>query len=161
MAPSSRSRLTVLPTPGAVTSLRDRRAQEVSAGLDFLDLVEVFCSLRILEAWAEMRSLLCEDARLESVASRGVAGPAATIEAMRFAASGSAYTVRDFEIEALGDEAALVRTSISREEHAMTVMTSVHWLVSGRHGLIWRSRLVEDRDEAESVLFENGPGLGV
>ena len=160
MAPPSRNRLTVLPPPGL--SRRSARAPAVvPAGLDFLDLVEVFCSLRILEAWAEMRSLLCEDARLESIAARGVAGPAATIEAMRFAASGNAYTVRDFEIEALGDDAALVRASISHEEQAMTVMTSVHWLVSGRHGLIWRARIVADRDEAERVLRENGPGLGV
>jgi len=90
-----------------------------------------------------------------------VAGPAATIEAMRFAAAGNAYTVRDFEIEALGDEAALVRASISREEQPMTVMSSVHWLVSGRHGLIWRARMVSDMDQAERVLRESGPGLGI
>jgi len=160
MAPQARNRLTVLPPPTAVPALR-QAPEVVPAVLDFLDLVEVFCSLRVLEAWAELRTLLCEDARLESIAARGVAGPTGTIEAMRFAASGNAYTVRDFEIEALGDEAALVRASISREEHAMTVMTSVHWLVSGHQGLIWRARIVADMDEAERLLRETGPGLGI
>ena len=160
MAPQARNRLTVLPKPIAVPSLR-QAPEVVPASLDFLDLVEVFCSLRVLEAWAELKTLLCEDARLESIAARGVAGPAATIEAMRFAAAGNAYTVRDFEIEALGDEAALVRASISREEQPMTVMSSVHWLVSGRQGLIWRARMVADMDEAERVLRESGPGLGI
>jgi hypothetical protein len=160
MAPQTRN-LTVLPPPIALPSLR-QAPEVVPASLDFLDLVEVFCSLRVLEAWAELRTLLCEDARLESIAARGVAGPAATIEAMRFAAAGNAYTVRDFEIAALGDEAALVRASISREEQQpMTVMSCVHWLVSGRQGLIWRARMVSDMDQAERVLRESGPGLGI
>jgi len=62
MAPQSRN-LTVLPPPIALPSLR-QAPEVVPASLDFLDLVEVFCSLRVLEAWAELRTLLCEDARV-------------------------------------------------------------------------------------------------
>lgn len=131
------------------------------AEVGFPDLVALFCNLRILEAWGELRSLLCEDARLESIAARGVAGPEATIEAMRFAASGNANTVRDYEIEAVGDDAVLVRASISRDEQGVAVTTSVLWVVSGRDGLIWRSRIVSTRDEAEHILGENGRGLGM
>jgi hypothetical protein len=133
----------------------------VPVDLVFLDLVELACTLRVVGAWAELRPLLCEDAKLESIAARGIAGPDATIEAMRFAVSGDVYTVREFEIEAFGEQVALVRTSISHEEQGAPITTAVQWLVSGRDGLIWRSRRVETREEAERILREDGRGLGM
>jgi hypothetical protein len=133
----------------------------VPVDLVFLDLVELACTLRVVGAWAELRPLLCEDAKLESIAARGIAGPDATIEAMRFAVSGDVYTVREFEIEAFGEQVALVRTSISHEEQGAPITTAVQWLVSGRDGLIWRSRRVETREEAERILWEDGRGLGM
>ena len=69
------SRLTVVPPSQQSSVSRTPVFGAVSPGLGFLDLVEVFCTLRILEAWAELRTLLCDDARLESIAARGVAGP--------------------------------------------------------------------------------------
>jgi hypothetical protein len=162
MGSAERGRVAVVPPPGSVPPVRLRLAPSLApAEVGFLDLVELFCSLRILEAWAELRSLLREDARLESIAARGVAGPDATIEAMRFAASGNAYTVRDFQIEAVGEHAALVRASISRREQVVGVMTSIQCLVSGRNGLIWRSRIVPSREDAERILAEEGCGLGM
>ena len=153
MGARGRGRLTVVPAPASLPPVRAARALALApTELGFLDLVELFCSLRILEAWTELRSLLHDDARLESIAARGVAGPEATIEAMRFAASGAAYTVRDFEIEALGEQAVLARASISREESTVSVVTSVHSVISGRGGLIWRSRIVPNREEAERIL---------
>jgi hypothetical protein len=130
-------------------------------GPGFVDLVESCCLLRILEAWAELRSLLHDEARLESIAARGVAGPQATLEALRFASSGNAYVVRDFEVEPLGEEAALVRASISYSDRDVTVMTPVESLVSGCDGLIWRWRIVSSRAEAERILKDEGPELGL
>ena len=162
MGPLGRQRLTVVPPLAAVSPVRQLRPPSlVPAGLGFLDLVEMFCTLRILEAWAELRSLLSDDARVESIAARGVAGPEATIEAMRFAAAGNAYTVREFEVEALGEAAALVFASISQDDQALSVMTRVHWVVSGRDGLIRRARIVATREEAERILKSYGSDLGL
>ena len=162
MARLGRSRLTVVPPPGTVPPVRDRHAPSRSTPeLQFLDVVQLVCTLRVLGAWTELRSLFCDDARLESLAARGLAGRDATIEAMRFAASGDAYTVLDFEIEALGEQAALVSTSIARDDQGDTVTTRIQWLVSGRDGLIWRSRSVSSRAEAEQLLRDEGLGLGV
>jgi hypothetical protein len=105
--------------------------------------------------------LLCDDARVESIAARAVAGPESTIEAMRFAAAGNAYTVREFEVETLGAAAALVSASISHDDQVVSVMTRVNWVVSGRDGLIWRARIVATRQEAERILESYGPDLGL
>jgi hypothetical protein len=162
MGPIQRDRLTVVPLPGTVPSLGTRTAPpQPGADLRFLDLVERACTLRVLGAWAELRSLVCEDAWLESLAARGFAGREASIEAMRFAASGGTYTVLDFEIEALGEEAALVSTSIAQDDRGTAVTTRLHWLLTGRDGLIWRSRSVASRAEAERLLGSEGPGLGM
>jgi hypothetical protein len=162
MEPRARHGLTVVPPPGIVPPLRERQtARRVAPDLVFLDLVELVCTLRVVGAWAELRLLLCDDARLESIAARGVAGPDATIEAMRFADSGDVYTVREFEIEAFGEQVALVRASISHDEEGVPVTTAVQWLVTGRRGLIWRSRTVETREEAERILRDDGHGLGM
>jgi hypothetical protein len=162
MEPRGRQRLTVVPPPGIVPPVRERRAPRLgSPDLAFLDLVDLVCTLHVVGAWAELRALLCEDARLESIAARGIAGPDATIEAMRFAASGDAYAVRDFEVEAFGEQLALLRASISHEERGTPVTTDVQWLVSGRGGLIWRARRVATREEAERVLGDEGRGLGM
>jgi hypothetical protein len=149
--PLSRHSLALLP--------RELAASPASTG--FLELVESFCRLRVIEAWAELRLCLRDDARLESIAARGVAGPEATIEAMRFAASGNAYAVRDFEIEAVGEQAALVRASISHEERGVVVVSSTLWVVSGRDGLIWRSRVVATREVAKRTLRDEGDELGM
>jgi hypothetical protein len=157
-----RDRLTIVPRSPSIAPIRAQRGLGVApAGLGFVELVESCCTLRILEAWAELRSLLHDDARLESIGARGVAGPQATLEALRFAASGNRYVVRDFEVEALGKEAALVRASISYPERDVTVVTSVESLVSGRDGLLWRSRIVASRAEAERILRDEGPELGL
>jgi hypothetical protein len=153
--------LTVVPPPGIVPPVRGRQVfGHVPPDLVFLDLVDLVCTLRVVEAWAELRPLLCEDARLESIAARGITGPDATIEAMRFAASGNAYTVHEFEIEALARQVVLVRATISHAEDESST-TVVQWLVSGRDGLIWRSRRVGSRDEAERILRDAGRGLGI
>jgi len=162
MGPLGRQRLTVVPPLGSVAPVRDSRALgQVAGDLGFLDLVELFCTLRILEAWVELRSVLSDDARVESIAARGVAGPESTIEAMRFAAAGNAYTVREFEVEALGAEAAFVTASICHDDQALSVMTRVHWALTGRGGLIWRARIVATREEAERILQSYGPDLGL
>ena len=110
MGPLERNRLAIVPPPSIVPSVRRERSLDVvPAGLGLLDLVESLCRLRVLEAWAELRLMLCDDARLESIAARGIAGPEATIEAMRFAAAGDRFTVCDYEIEPLEKDAALVR----------------------------------------------------
>jgi hypothetical protein len=161
MGPTQRTPLTVVPASQSGLPVPRRRTLGlVSVEPGFVDVVEAFCSLRILEAWAELRLLLRDDARLESIAARGVVGPEATIEAMRFAAAGNAYSVRDFDIEPVGDNAALLRASISHEEQAVGVVTSIRWLVTGREGRIWRSRIVATREEADRLLLEEGPGLG-
>ena len=92
---------------------------------------------------------------------QGVAGPQATLEALRFAMSGNAYVVRDFGVEPLGKESTLVRASISYPERDVTVVTSVESLVTGRDGLIWRSRIVASGAEAERILRDEGPELGL
>ena len=164
MGPLGRQRLTVVRPLGAVVPVRAERTNgQAPADLGFLDLVEMFCTLRILEAWkVELRLLLCDDARVESIAARAVAGPESTIEAMRFAAAGNAYTVREFEVETLGAEAALVSASISHDDQqVLSVMTRVNWVVSGRDGLIWRARIVATRQEAERILESYGPDLGL
>jgi hypothetical protein len=162
MGPPERNRLTIVPPPPSIPPVRGERGLGVApASVGFLEVVESWCRLRVLEAWAELRLLVCEDARLESIAARGVAGPDATIEAMRFAASGDGFTVRDFEIEALETDVVLVRASTSHSERDVSVLTSVQWLVSGRDGLIWRARIVASRAEAELVLRDEGHALGV
>ena len=80
---------------------------------------------------------------------------------MRFAAAGNVYTVREFEVEALGAEAALVRASIFHDDQALSVVTRVHWVVSGHDGLIWRARIVATREEAGRILESYGPDLGL
>jgi len=73
--------LTVVPPPGIVPPVCGRQSSgHVPPDLVFLDLVDLVCTLRVVGAWAELRPLLCEDARLESIAARGIAGPDATIE---------------------------------------------------------------------------------
>jgi len=152
----------IVPPPPSIAPFRPQRGPGLApVGLGFVDLVESCCTLRILEAWAELRSLLHDDARLESIAARGVAGPQAKLEGLRFASSGNAYVVRDFVVEPLGNESALVRASISYPERDVTVMTSVESLVSGRDGLIWRSRIVASGAEAERILRDEGPALGL
>ena len=163
MAPSSRGRLMVVPSPAGDAPVRSASRGElglVPADFAFLEVVEVFCSLRVLEAWAELRSLLCDDARLESIAADGVAGAEGTIEAMRFAAAGEAYVIRSYEIEALAEEAVLVLASISQLEGAVAVVTTARWLVTGRDRLIWRSRMVPSREEAAEMLDLHGLALG-
>jgi hypothetical protein len=162
MEPHPRHHLTVVPPPGIVPPVRERQPSgHVLVDLVFLDLVDLVCTLQVVGAWAELRQLLCEDARLESIAARGIAGPDATIEAMRFAAAGAVYTVREFEVEALGQELALVSATIAQTKQGVLVSTAVHSLVSGRDGLIWRSRKVENRDEAERIVRKHGRGLGM
>jgi hypothetical protein len=154
--------LTVVPPPGIVQPGRERQPRRrVPPDLAFLDLVDLACTLRVVGAWAELRPLLREDARLESIAARGIAGADATIEAMRFADSGDAYTVREFEVEALARQVALVRATISHTAQAESSTTVVQWLVSGRDGSIWRSRKVVGRREAERILRDAGRGLGM
>jgi hypothetical protein len=162
MEPPVTRRLTVVPPPGIVPPVREWQLREhMPPDLVFLDLVDLVCTLRVVGAWAELRSLLCEDARLETIASRGIAGPDATIEAMRFAAAGDAETVREFEVESLAEQVALVRAAISRAGQDEPDTTVLEWVVSGRDGLIWRSRRVESRDEAERILRDSGRGLGM
>jgi hypothetical protein len=155
--------LTVVPPPGIVPPLLDEQppSGHVLVDLVFLDLVDLVCTLRVVGAWAELRQLFCEDARLESIAARGIAGPDATIEAMRFADAGAVYTVREFEVEALGQQIALVSATIAQADQGALVSTVVRSLVSGREGLIWRSRTVETREEAMRIAREHGRGLGM
>lgn len=164
MAPSPRDRLTVVPSPAGVAPVRSASRGElglVPADFAFCEVIEVFCSLRVLEAWAEMRSLLCDDARLESIAADGVAGADGTIEAMRFAAAGEAYVIRGYEIEALAEDAVLVQASISQQEGTVAVVTTVRSLVCGRDRLIWRSRRVRSCEEAVEMLDLHGLALGL
>jgi hypothetical protein len=112
-------------------------------------------------AWRELRSLVAEDARLESVEAGGVAGACATIEAMRFAAAGETSVVDAFELESLGQEAVVVCASIMDAGNVERAPRLPRWLVTGQAGLIWRARIVQSRGDAESMLRVHGIRLGL
>lgn len=127
---------------------------------EFVDLIDVFCRLRLLERWSELRLLLSDDARIESVAARGVAGPGETVEAMRFASAGESLVIDDYEIEALGDQAALVRVGVRRSRREGGEL-ELFWLVTGEAGLIRRARLVVSAEDAQRILADEGAGIGL
>jgi len=127
---------------------------------EFAEVVDLFCRLRILELWRELRGLLASDARLESIAARRITGPDETIEAMRFAAAGERYSISGYEIESLGDAVVLVRAWL-RHARAGDEAHPAFWLASGVHGLIRRARIVASRAEAELILEREGDGLGL
>jgi hypothetical protein len=166
MGPPARDRLTIVPPPTGVPPVRARSRSPLRlvAGPDTMslpELVKSFVCLRRLEAWPELRSLLADDALLESIAAAGVAGPDATIEAMRFAAAGETHTVDAYELESLDDDALLVDCSLVRKRGGAEVTTVVRSLVTGRAGLIWRAQTVHSRADAEAILRRHGLDLGI
>jgi len=170
MAPSSvgrssadRIRLVWPPGVAALRSGPSRRTRLVGlpAVADLAGIVDLFCRLRLRECWPEMRTLLDDGARLESIAAQGVAGPDHTIEAMRFAVAGEMFAVDEYELELLGpDEAVFVRARVRYPRSAERVCAA-NWLVTGRDELIWRARIVASSDEAELILEREGSGLGL
>jgi hypothetical protein len=166
MGPPARDRPTIVPPPTGVPPVRARnrwplRLVAGTGTVSLVELVETFVCLRRLEAWPELRSLLADDALLESIAAAGVAGPDATIEAMRFAAAGETYTVDTYELESVGDDALLVDCSLVRRRNGAEVPSAVCSLVTARAGLIWRGRTVQSRADAEAILCLHGRDLGM
>ncbi len=126
----------------------------------FAEVVDLFCRLRLLERWQEMRGLLAADARLESIAARGIAGPGETIEAMRFAAAGERYSISAYEIESLADAVVVVHAWLHCAPPGEDALAAF-WLASGKGGLIRRARIVASREEGELILDREGDGLGL
>lgn len=129
--------------------------------VDFGSTVDLFCRLRMLKAWPELRRLLAEDARLESVAARGIAGPDHTVEAMRFAATREGMTVEQCELEHLPAFDAVLVTARVHAPSCIPDRCHVTWLATGQERLIRRARLVAGREEAELILEREGCDLGV
>jgi len=148
-------------TPPVASSRRgELRLVATPTAIHFVEVVELFCRLLVLEEWPEMRGLLSGDARLESIAALGVAGPGETIEAMRFASAGETYTIDGYELEPLDGEAVLLQARI-RHTQAGDCEALAMWLVTGRNGLIRRARIVASREQALEVLARDGHELGV
>ena len=111
----------------------------------------------------EMRACFHDDALIESVASNGQAlGADETAEALRRALDDGVYSIRDWRYEELDAQVALSWTSarhlVGDARMRDEVVCRLH---VGREGLMWRVKLVQDRDEALEHLRRFGPTLGL
>jgi hypothetical protein len=111
----------------------------------------------------EMRACFHDEALIESVASNGQAlGPDETAEALGRAMNDGVYSIRDWRYEELEPQVALSWTGARRLVGDARMRDEVVCrLHVGRDGLMWRVKLVADREEALEHLRQFGPTLGL
>lgn len=128
-----------------------------------LQLVARFEDALAKRAWASIRALFHDDARIESVAAGIQAnGPDTTVAAMRASAEGGIYTLGAWTTETLGPEAAIVYSRMRHHVAKGAITDQGHyWLMTLRGDLFWRVRIFGDRAAAISCLAEHGPNLGL
>jgi hypothetical protein len=110
-----------------------------------------------------MRSCFRDDALVESVASNGcILGPDETVQAIDEALRDGAYVIDDWRYQTV---AAATVLSTTRARHRLPTGAmrdeTVHRLISGREGLMWRVRLFRSPDEALAHFRRHGEGLGL
>lgn len=110
-----------------------------------------------------MRSCFRDDALVESVASNGaILGPDETVEAIDRALRDGVYVIDDWRYQTVAPATVL---STTRARHRLPTGAmrdeTVHRLISGREGLMWRVRLFHRPDEALAHFRRHGEGLGL
>ena len=132
----------------------------------FFESVEQIGRLRLRGPWPELRKLFHEDARVESIAAGGVAGPDQTVAAMRQAANDGVYTMGDWRIEQIDDRALLLHstmrhlTTLPNGKQGMTDSSYI-WLMVGLDGLLWRMKIFHTKEAAIGHLERHGNSLGI
>jgi hypothetical protein len=137
-----------------------------SSSPSLLETVERIAQLRLTGPWPELRKLMHEDARLESIAAGGLFGPDETVNAMRLAAADGVYTMGDWRIEELGGNALLLLSTmrhLAKLPNGAKGMTdaSYVWLMIGRDGLLWRMKIFRNKASAVEHLRRHGESLGI
>lgn len=137
--------------------------ERLEAGTELMLTLGRFERAHRLRSATLMRTCFCDDALVESVASNGITlGPDETVEAIDEALRDGVYVIDDWRYEALARETVL---STTRARHRLPSGAmrdeTVHRLISGRDGLMWRVRLFKGREQALAHFRRHGEGLGL